>query len=263
MAELDFAAMYQFEKTKVRKAKLATAAPAATTTQIHHLDDASTLLFTPDFLQPIELSSLALFFSNNDSKWISLSNRRLIVYGGTPHPGGTIPQPIPSPIQQLSSKIQTHFASISSLPINNVLVNEYNHHKGIALHNDGPLYHEIVYIYSVNSCLFKLIRESDGERISVFLPDNSIFCFQKDKYKDWKHEIDESEVDIVLIDTINASMLNLEIGAKLVRPNKRISLTFRSLATPFIEESFTSEAIAEEKRKLAWFNDSVSESEGN
>lgn len=105
-------------------------------------------------------------------KWTQLSNRRVINYGGVPHPHGMIAEELP---KWLKDKVVTlnnlgefmllirprkltinslfyHFAGLfDKAHANHVLVNEYLPGQGIMAHSDGPLFYPVVCTISCGS----------------------------------------------------------------------------------------------------------------
>ena len=250
-------------------------------------DGGRDLIYFHDFLSSSDWKELSSFLSSIDD-WVALSGRRLITFGGIPHPSGSVREPFPSIIERLSIRINrameeattTTRKSETQPKFDNCLVNEYSCGGGISLHNDGPMYQPLVCIYSTSPCLFELVpdreqppppptttttttkttTQPDGS-ISVYLKSNSLFAFRNEFYLRYKHTIRPVTHDVIDRTTINRSQLNLSLQAQLPRANTRISLTFRSLAIPELEQSFTAEGLEERSRRDEWFKSSVNDND--
>ena len=97
-----------------------------------------------------EQALLQEIYKNKD--WISLSNRRLMNLGGTPHIDGMIQEDLPKYIVNFSETLEQSlkFSEID-IKFNQVLLNEYSNGKGIDYHKDGPLYKPLAVIISLIS----------------------------------------------------------------------------------------------------------------
>lgn len=118
-------------------------------------------------------------------KWTQLSNRRVINYGGVPHPNGMIAEELP---EWLKAKVTTlnnlgknyPFLCFDSCQIdqyrliceglfdevhaNHVLVNEYLPGQGIMAHSDGPLFYPVICTISCGShCLLEFYEKGTDE----------------------------------------------------------------------------------------------------
>lgn len=115
-------------------------------------------------------------------KWTQLSNRRVINYGGVPHPNGMIVEDLP---KWLKDKVVT-LNNLGKFPIpnlvtiylfnlfrstglfdkahaNHVLVNEYLPGQGIMAHSDGPLFYPVICTISCGSHAILEFYEKDND----------------------------------------------------------------------------------------------------
>eukprot|EP01043_Picozoa_sp_COSAG02_P085112 COSAG02_NODE_22815_length_739_cov_1.268750_1_plen_181_part_10 len=78
--------------------------------------------------------------------WAQLASRRLLNYGGVPHPSGMYAEALPAWFGAVADQLLQTGAFEAHLPPNQVLLNEYDvggnddSSGGIAPHNDGPLF---------------------------------------------------------------------------------------------------------------------------
>jgi alkylated DNA repair protein alkB family protein 6 len=205
-------------------------------------------------------------------KWQQLRRRRLVMLGGDPDPKGTFAVPVPSwgidpfeaamtaacggeqPHDPDNSSSPSEPSSSTALPVlNHVLINEYEGGAGIMPHEDGPLYHPVVSIFSLETPLAIRFRRRRGaeeevteaDELTVVLEPRSLFVFRGRFYTDYLHRIDEAAADDVALDDgtcANRHLISDELvrrctvvdgdgvpGAKLCIPRgeRRISVTLR------------------------------------
>ncbi|XP_011293094.1 alpha-ketoglutarate-dependent dioxygenase alkB homolog 6 isoform X2 [Musca domestica] len=179
-------------------------------------------------------------------KWTQLLNRRLINYGGVPHPNGMLAEEIPQWLQMYVDKIN-NLGLFETQKANHVLVNEYRAGQGIMPHTDGPLFYPLIMTISCGShtVLQFSKRENretsaecnDGESsanrevlFKLILEPRSLLILKDELYSEYLHSIDEVESD-VLCDRI-CNYENCEttykMGDSLLR-GTRISLTIRNV----------------------------------
>lgn len=170
-------------------------------------------------------------------KWVTLKARRLQNWGGTPHNGKMIQEPIPdwlkSPIFAKLQQIGISFAENESSEPNHVLVNEYLPGQGIMPHQDGPLYHPTVATVSLGSHSILNFYPHTNEistnndaiqpQFSVLLEPRSLFVQTDQLYKTYLHGIAEiTEDNMEIFKPINASP-----SVKTLSRGTRVSLTYR------------------------------------
>lgn len=82
--------------------------------------------------------------------------------------------------------------------MNHGLINEYEKGIGIYAHKDGCLYRDFVNIISLaGPCIISFIK--DNERIKILLEPNSLLIFTGEAYKDFMHEIDFVDEDVIQV----------------------------------------------------------------
>eukprot|EP00040_Diaphanoeca_grandis_P029057 m.169216 g.169216 ORF g.169216 m.169216 type:complete len:318 (-) comp31557_c0_seq1:186-1139(-) len=205
-----------------------------------------------------------------ESSWATLKRRRLQNHGGTPHPSGMVPKPVPHFISSvMQSTVQAGIFDSKHAP-NHVLLNEYKRGQGIAPHQDGPLYEPMVAILSLSGpAMLQFWSSLDSTRAgeavaSVMCLPKSLLVFRQDAYLTHWHGIDASTSDTIKPHTGNLKFLkgsDLSCGSDVQRGSKRISLTIRrvlKLNDPE-RELLNAEGIAENKRKQHWWINSRSE----
>ncbi|CAD8052379.1 unnamed protein product [Paramecium primaurelia] len=135
---------------------------------------------------------------NQPKRWVDLphSNRRVQKYGGDVKEEGLINvEKFPEFLTQLSNLC---FLDDNTLNINHALINEYAPGIGIHPHFDGPLYHNFVNIFSINStCIFKFKKQD--ESLKLFVEPGSLLIFTKQAYTEWLHGIDYHHDDTILL----------------------------------------------------------------
>lgn len=177
-------------------------------------------------------------------------NRRLLNYGGIPHPKGMISEEIPEWLQIYIDKIN-NMGLFDDKKANHVLVNEYLPGQGIMPHTDGPLFHSVITTISCGShTILELFRRNNVETVEddnisssseqttmynpkdcthkLLLEPRSLLILKDELYSEYLHSISEISED-VLCDKI-ANFDNCEntykLGDKLSRKT-RVSMTIR------------------------------------
>ncbi|XP_059220955.1 alpha-ketoglutarate-dependent dioxygenase alkB homolog 6 isoform X2 [Stomoxys calcitrans] len=214
----------------------------------------STAMYIPNFITSEEEQRiLAQIEKAPKPKWTQLMNRRLINYGGVPHPNGMIAEEIPEWLQTYVDKIN-NLGIFEAQKANHVLVNEYKPGQGIMPHTDGPLFFPLIMTISCGSHTVlefskrenldstsigenhngsAVPRDSSRNRAILFkfiLEPRSLLILKDELYIDYLHSIDEVEAD-VLCDRI-CNFENCESSYKMgdvLKRGTRISLTIRNV----------------------------------
>lgn len=175
-------------------------------------------------------------------KWTQLLNRRLINYGGIPHPNGMISEEIPSWLQAYVDKIN-NLGIFESEKANHVLVNEYLAGQGIMPHTDGPLFHPIITTLSCGSHTIlefterqkstetdEALQASKDVRYKLLLEPRSLLILKDTLYSDYLHAISEYTEDTLCDRVCNFENCEAayKMGDKMTRKT-RISLTIRNV----------------------------------
>jgi hypothetical protein len=155
--------------------------------------------------------------SSSSSSWKVLSGRRVKQFGGTVNAQKTIGERLPEFLRELSARIEndervkeTYLLSSSAssppsrsssatstqplLKLNHVLVNEYELNKGIASHQDGPLYTNFVCVVSLmRDEVVSFTPHADFAEtmtpFDVFVPRRSLLVFYGKSYDCYLHGI--------------------------------------------------------------------------
>ncbi|XP_017475169.1 PREDICTED: alpha-ketoglutarate-dependent dioxygenase alkB homolog 6 [Rhagoletis zephyria] len=209
-----------------------------------------TAIYIPNFITSEEEQHVFSQISKTPKpKWTQLLNRRLINYGGIPHPNGMVAEQIPEWLQIYVDKIN-NLNMFESQKANHVLVNEYLPGQGIMPHTDGPLFYPIISTISCGSYtvleFVKLQKStSDGtqpdskhcnssnytqqpENFKLLLEPRSLLILKDSLYSGYMHAISEVKQD-VLCDRI-CNYENCETVHKMgdiLQRGTRISLTIR------------------------------------
>jgi alkylated DNA repair protein alkB homolog 6 len=94
-----------------------------------------------DFLNPAQEESVAARIKGCESRFKTVRRRRVLQFGGLPHPKGMVAVPLPDWLQSLGERLRDEFDAFGDGESpNHVLLNEYSPGDGIMPHTDGPLY---------------------------------------------------------------------------------------------------------------------------
>lgn len=174
-------------------------------------------------------------------RWTQLSNRRLINYGGVPHPKGMIAEDIPVWLHHYVERINQLNVYAEGIKANHVLVNEYLPGQGIMPHLDGPLFFPTITTISCGSHTvleyYEQTEDASGQdgsgslvrqhKTSVLLEPRSLLVVKDDMYHKYLHSIAEREEDTIDARVANLSLVSNAHAGDVLRRDKRISLTIR------------------------------------
>ncbi|EDS36865.1 calpain, partial [Culex quinquefasciatus] len=194
----------------------------------------------PNFITPQEeCLILSTVEKTPKPRWTQLAHRRLINFGGLPHPKGMIAEEIPSWLLTYVERVnQLNGVFEENRKANHVLVNEYLPGEGIMPHLDGPLFYPTITTLSCGSHTvleFQEPRESDDvegklERrlvTKILVQPRSLLILKDSMYEKYLHSIDEINEDTIDDEIANLSSDgSIKKGDVLARA-KRISLTIR------------------------------------
>ncbi|PRW33548.1 alpha-ketoglutarate-dependent dioxygenase alkB-like protein 6 [Chlorella sorokiniana] len=212
--------------------------------------DLPTLYYVPDAITPAEEQSLLTHITASKQQWKTVSGRRLQNLGGIVHKKGLLPAPLPSWLQPLLGKLAADTGAYGEGQApNHVLINAYQPGEGIMPHEDGPLYHPVVVILSLqNPAVVRFARKrQEGQQgdaaaaaegtesharagqlvASVACMPRSLLIFKDEAYSGCLHGILEAAVEDIDASVVNAQQAGLQIGQALPRGGERISLTVR------------------------------------
>ncbi|XP_073824838.1 alpha-ketoglutarate-dependent dioxygenase alkB homolog 6 [Musca autumnalis] len=213
----------------------------------------ATAMYIPNFITSEEEQRILSHVERTPKpKWTQLLNRRLINYGGVPHPNGMLAEEIPLWLQTYVDKIN-NLGMFETQKANHVLVNEYLAGQGIMPHTDGPLFYPLIMTISCGSHTVlqfskrekrdnspectednsKVESANDGKREVLFkliLEPRSLLILKDELYSDYLHSIDEVESDILCDRICNYENCEstYKMGDCLMR-GTRISLTIRNV----------------------------------
>lgn len=216
-----------------------------------------TAMYIPNFITSEEEQRILSHIDRTPKpKWTQLLNRRLINYGGVPHPNGMLAEEIPEWLQNYVDKIN-NLSIFETQKANHVLVNEYLPGQGIMPHTDGPLFFPTISTISCgahtvlefrkrekhnedvvnekieNDDNFEMDSAKTDKQVALFkliLEPRSLLILKNDLYNDYLHSIDQVESD-VLCDRIH-NYDNCESSYKMgdcLKRGTRISLTIRNV----------------------------------
>ncbi|XP_058119458.1 alpha-ketoglutarate-dependent dioxygenase alkB homolog 6 [Anopheles ziemanni] len=200
----------------------------------------ASVYYVPNFISEEDEASILQSISKTPKpRWTQLSNRRLINYGGIPHPKGMIAEDMPVWLTQYVQRINQLNVFDQGINANHVLVNEYLPGQGIMPHLDGPLFYPVIATISCGSHTVleydrqletgpadntSLVRESVAK---MLLEPRSLLVVKDDMYHTYFHSIKELEQDVVDSTITNLSLLcKAKLNDVLLR-GTRISLTIR------------------------------------
>jgi alkylated DNA repair protein alkB homolog 6 len=205
------------------------------------------IYYVPDYITADEEAALLRDLSSLKKPWEVLSGRRLLNLGGIVHPrGGLIQEPLPRFIEPLATRVQHEFALYGAGSAgdraNHVLLNEYQPGQGILPHTDGPLYHPVVAIVSLQSPALMQFRSLPPDPtaadmaewarrpadVAVYLQPRSLLVFAGEFYSQHLHGIEAAAEDRVDGTCCNMGLAGVAEGSALRRGERpRYSLTIR------------------------------------
>nr|XP_016945873.1 alpha-ketoglutarate-dependent dioxygenase alkB homolog 6 [Drosophila suzukii] len=207
-----------------------------------------TAMYIPNFITSEEEQRILSHIERTPKpRWTQLLNRRLVNYGGVPHPNGMIAEEIPEWLQSYVDKVN-NLGVFESQNANHVLVNEYLPGQGILPHTDGPLFFPIISTISCGAhTVLEFAKREDnsaepeaGEdqspaprevRFKLLLEPRSLLILKDTLYSDYLHAIAETSEDVLCDRICNYDLCEntYKIGDHLVRRSPRISLTIRNV----------------------------------
>ncbi|XP_052867668.1 alpha-ketoglutarate-dependent dioxygenase alkB homolog 6 [Anopheles cruzii] len=205
----------------------------------------STIYYVPNFISREEETQILQAVSNAPKpKWTQLSNRRLINYGGIPHPKGMIAETLPRWLDQFVDRINRLDVFEPGTKANHVLVNEYLPGQGIMPHLDGPLFLPTITTISCGShTVLEYFEQTEGEPTlaaggplirqcvaRLLIEPRSLLVVKHDMYHRYLHGIQEQDHDVIDERIVNLVTAEADGGAKFgdVLPRTtRLSLTIR------------------------------------
>lgn len=175
------------------------------------------------------------------SKWVTLSNRRLQNWGGIPCPNGMIRETIPG---WLNNHVDP--SVFDGFSPNHVLINEYKPGQGIMPHKDGPLYYPTVATISLGCHTildFYNSQNQNNKQFSLLLERRSLLVLKQTMYNEFLHGIAENCADKIENDNIKNKLLlgcpdlvkkfAEENHFTLSRDSTRVSITIRYVPKSF------------------------------
>ncbi|SPP79260.1 alpha-ketoglutarate-dependent dioxygenase alkB homolog 6 [Drosophila guanche] len=201
-----------------------------------------TAMYIPNFITSEEEQRILSHIERTPKpRWTQLLNRRLVNYGGVPHPNGMIAEEIPEWLQSYVDKVN-NLGVFETQNANHVLVNEYLPGQGILPHTDGPLFYPIISTIScgAHTVLEFAKRQVEGEAgdqacrevlFKLLLEPRSLLILKDTLYSDYLHSIGEINEDVLCDRICNYDLCETtyKMGDHLVRRAPRISLTIRNV----------------------------------
>ena len=194
------------------------------------------LVYRPGFVDEAAAAQLLRAASDvPQSRWRTVSGRRLQNWGGQVEHGRLVPEALPGWLRALLSRVRVEFPRAFPAELNHVLVNAYSPGQGILPHEDGPSYQPQVAILSLGGSAVLRFHEKGGAgegqadarlALSVLLEPRSLVVFQGSLYSSHLHSIDFAEEDIIDGSVINVEGVGGE-GGSVPRGRERVSFTMR------------------------------------
>ena len=195
----------------------------------------NTAYYIPDFLsQEREEQIMREIYRTPSVRWTQLRNRRLINFGGVPHPRGMIAEPLPSWLQAIVDEVNNIGHLPSGSQANHVLLNEYTPGQGIMPHVDGDLFFPTITTITLGSHTILKFYDSpsgDGQptyKHGLLLRPRSLLILKDELYHNFLHGIDESTEDCVDENVRNLTSSGSLVG-DTVKRSTRVSLTIRNV----------------------------------
>ena len=169
------------------------------------------LFYIPDVISKANefqlLESISIGGLSSKNAWVQLKNRRLQSWGKSIPGSATVDEKLPLWLSNIShALVKSGVFEMDDLP-NHVLINEYDIGDGILHHTDGPMYRDIVAIFSLSSsCLMTFKRKletheidssNDGDIFSVLLRPRSLLVFNNSVYTHYMHGIANATSDVI------------------------------------------------------------------
>eukprot|EP00510_Aplanochytrium_minuta_P006059 CAMPEP_0184011402 /NCGR_PEP_ID=MMETSP0954-20121128/3808_1 /TAXON_ID=627963 /ORGANISM="Aplanochytrium sp, Strain PBS07" /LENGTH=307 /DNA_ID=CAMNT_0026291217 /DNA_START=74 /DNA_END=997 /DNA_ORIENTATION=+ len=238
---------------------------------------ANEAFYVSDFLTKGESNCLEKAISSG--VWTKLTNRKLQNYGGVPHASGTIHEPLPDFLAEVSNVLQS-CGVFDQLP-NHALVNEYDPGIGLDFHKDGQYYQDTAAILSLSSpCLIHFAEEATTKVVATLLLEpGSLFFFKGRAFTHLKHGICHTkEEDLSKYSIANQHLLNKDFLSKppvdnswkydestqILSRGRRISVTMRCLTSVSYSMESSDEVLPphlqeERERRYAWWKAAISD----
>ncbi|XP_026844370.1 alpha-ketoglutarate-dependent dioxygenase alkB homolog 6 isoform X2 [Drosophila persimilis] len=187
-----------------------------------------TAMYIPNFITSEEEQRILSHIERTPKpRWTQLLNRRLVNYGGVPHPNGMIAEEIPEWLQSYVDKVNNldgplFYPIISTISCGAHTVLEFAKREGTTAEEgdasvgdgdgDGSQAGRVV--------LFKLLLEP-----------RSLLILKDTLYSDYLHSIAETKEDVLCDRICNYDLCETtyKMGDHLVRRAPRISLTIRNV----------------------------------
>eukprot|EP00656_Telonema_subtile_P033095 TRINITY_DN3651_c0_g1_i3.p1 TRINITY_DN3651_c0_g1~~TRINITY_DN3651_c0_g1_i3.p1 ORF type:complete len:286 (+),score=51.54 TRINITY_DN3651_c0_g1_i3:161-1018(+) len=236
--ELDFAALMREERARARRPAKPVCDKSRKYRSEHIASLPGTVTYYPEFVSPEE--EAALRDSARSGRWAEMKDRRVQNLGGTPHPDGMVPEPLPEYLQSLCGSLVG--AGVFPERPNHCLLNEYQSGGGIQPHCDGPRYEPCAAILSLGSAAVIKFSNREGEvQGTVLLEPRSLLSFRDEAYTDLLHGIDAVHQDRIDAKCANAGDM------QLVHRGTRLSFTLRRALC--VNEVIHTPAMREEVRR--------------
>lgn len=183
-----------------------------------------TVCLLQDFITPDDEARLVASIykqAEGTSPWHQLPKRRLQMFGGIPDTRGTVREPLPRFLADLSRRLGQRgvFNARTTGGFDQVLLNEYVPPQGISPHQDGPLFKPRVAILSLLSgatMVFSRDAAATEEVGRVLLPARSLLLFEDAAYTTLYHSIATQATD--------------DVDGQEVPRSTRLSVTMRCVA---------------------------------
>lgn len=173
--------------------------------------------------------------------------RRRANFGGSPSLLSNS-EDLPQFLMRLCEALTFVGAFDEEQPANHVLINDYSFGAGLPRHRDGPLYAASATITLCGPAALELhrikgeeqeeekdgtdcekswkINDRDKKSIQLLLRPRAALSLRAESYERWDHGVPAVDVDTIREDCANRREAGVEIGEKVPRACRRISLVF-------------------------------------
>ena len=179
--------------------------------------------------------------------------RRRANFGGSPSSLKSSEE-LPQFLQSLCDALTVAGAFAKEEPANFVLINDYTFGAGLPRHSDGPLYAASATITLCGSAALELhriededVKEEEKERenavkenpggkeekaqkqkssIQLLLRPRAALSLRGESYEKWEHGVSAVDVDLIREECANCEAARVEVGDRVPRSPRRISLVF-------------------------------------
>eukprot|EP00438_Fugacium_kawagutii_P005046 Skav203637 [mRNA] locus=scaffold1120:158345:177318:+ [translate_table: standard] len=148
------------------------------------VDPKLSLFLVKDYISAETEAALvaSIYGESLESRWVTLSSRRLLCLGGVPHPDGAICEALPCSIEDIGRKVLAA-GGLSGSP-NQCLINSYLPGQGIDAHSDGPRFESEVAILTLEGPALMYFGLVEKKAYTSQVIQSTAFC-------SWQPQVEE------------------------------------------------------------------------